>query len=232
MKTIVLDDITLRYGKHESRDEGVCWAEAVAWFAGEPHSDRPKCMCAVIAAMGRGLNDAMRSDAERVGLLQYVPKVVGTAGDGHAERRAWMAADWLIRTNLPRWMDATGLDGGAALRALPEIRSEADVQRARPLIDAAESAAWSIPASWSAAEAALFAAWSAGYARSARSASWSAAEAAAGCARVLEGSAAAVEEIAAELRRDAVRLFAEMIAIGSEDRPLYSCDFRTIELTA
>jgi hypothetical protein len=35
-----LDGIVLKSGAHDSRESGVCALEAVAWFAGLPHSDR------------------------------------------------------------------------------------------------------------------------------------------------------------------------------------------------
>lgn len=38
-----LRTVKLTYGGHESRERGVCLMEAVAWMAGEPHSDRPSC---------------------------------------------------------------------------------------------------------------------------------------------------------------------------------------------
>ena len=38
-----LDGIELKSGSHHARDHGVCVMEAVAWVAGEPHSDHPLC---------------------------------------------------------------------------------------------------------------------------------------------------------------------------------------------
>ena len=46
-----LDAITLARGAHDRRTDGVCVMEAVAWRAGEDHSDRPECASPVIAAL-------------------------------------------------------------------------------------------------------------------------------------------------------------------------------------
>ena len=53
----------------------------------------------------------MRSDEERASLRQYIPLLVGTAGDKDAdERRSWMASDWLVRICAPTWLRLAGLD--------------------------------------------------------------------------------------------------------------------------
>ena len=48
-----LDTITLDSGSHDRRTDGVCVMEAVAWWAGEDHSDRPECVSPVIGAFLR-----------------------------------------------------------------------------------------------------------------------------------------------------------------------------------
>ena len=108
---IDLDSVVLSSGAHSDRDDGTCLLEAAAWWAGEPHSDQPGCVSPVLAGFGRSWNDGMRSDEERASLRQYIPLLVGTAGDRDAdERRAWMAADWLVRTCAPTWLRRAGLD--------------------------------------------------------------------------------------------------------------------------
>ena len=56
--------ITLESGSHGSRAAGLCLLEAVAYFAGERHTDRPQCTCRVLGAYGRALNDRLM-DEER-----------------------------------------------------------------------------------------------------------------------------------------------------------------------
>lgn len=38
-----LDTIVLLKGNHRKREHGLCIMEAVAYFAGLPHSDHPEC---------------------------------------------------------------------------------------------------------------------------------------------------------------------------------------------
>jgi hypothetical protein len=171
--TIDLDHLTLDKNAHNDRDEGVCLLEAVAWFAGEPHSDHPECVCPVLGAFGRGLNDALPDD-RRQELVPLVPLLVGTHGDGYAERRAWMAADWQIRVYTPAFLDLAGIDTG--LRDLPEI-VDADTcrQAMGALTDAKQRAAAAGDAAWDAAgDAAGDAAWDAAW-DAARAAAWAAA---------------------------------------------------------
>lgn len=195
---------TLDRGAHDEGD-AMCAMEAVAWLAGEPWSDAPQCASPVIAAFMRSWNDAL-TDADRTRLLlPLLPDVIGTrTSDADEETRAWMAADWLVRVNLPAWLDRTpSLAAHAkALRGLRPIMSSAVAADGQSVIIAAGAAAWAAArsaggsAAWDAArdaagaaarDAARAAAWSAAWyaARdaagdAARAAVWSAAGAAAG----------------------------------------------------
>jgi hypothetical protein len=192
--------------------------EAASYIAGEPWSDHPKCVCPVISAFMRAWNDGL-PDGERTALLlPLLPKVLNTRGsDALAERRATMAADWLIRTHTVAWLRLAKLDKQADLLcALPEITAFAQVPSIRPTIeavrddanaawDAAGAAAWDAAgdaaraaagaAAWAAAGAA---AWDAAGAASraaagdaARAAAWDAAwDAARAAARAAAGAAA------------------------------------------
>jgi hypothetical protein len=113
-------------GSHASREEGLCIMEAVAYVAGEPHSDHPRCACPVIAAFARRLNDRM-SDTERQRLVAYIPRLVGSRATRTVERhRAYVAADFAVRD--------------AAVRALRSARRTADANklaRLPPIVDRA-----------------------------------------------------------------------------------------------
>ena len=63
--SIDLGTITLAKGGHETRDQGVCLMEAVAWWAGKDHTDRPPCVASVLGGYGRNLNDCL-PDQRRV----------------------------------------------------------------------------------------------------------------------------------------------------------------------
>src|SRR5262245_2190574 len=101
-----LSGIVLESGEHTSPEEGLCLLEAVAYIAGEKHSDHPACVCPVLAAFGRSWNDALDVET-RQRLKDYIPQMIGTAGDGNEDRRAWMCVDWLTRECAPAFFDLT-----------------------------------------------------------------------------------------------------------------------------
>lgn len=75
---IGLIEIILKAGGHSSRAQAVCAMEAVAWLAGEPHSDQPQCACPVIGSFMRSWNDAIQTDEKRNALLKpLLPLLVG-----------------------------------------------------------------------------------------------------------------------------------------------------------
>ena len=134
-----LDSIPLLRGAHDSNEQ-MCAMEAAAWIAGEEHSDRPRCVSPVLGAFVRSWNDAL-DDEERQALKPCIPRMIGTAGDGHDEERAWMAVDWLVRVCTPAWLDLAGLkDSAEALRSLPPI-TKATVGKAQPTVKEAREAA-------------------------------------------------------------------------------------------
>jgi hypothetical protein len=76
---IGLEGILLKSGAHSRREDGVCALEAVAWLAGEPHSDHPQCACPVIGAFLRSWNDSLPDEAVRTALLRpLLPLLIGT----------------------------------------------------------------------------------------------------------------------------------------------------------
>src|SRR5688572_13029700 len=99
-----LDTVTLLHGSHEADSGEMCAMEAVAWLAGEPHSDAPKCACPVIARLVIRLNDRMGSDdAMRTDLLRpLLPKIVGSRVPWEVMvKRAYLAADTAVRVFAP-----------------------------------------------------------------------------------------------------------------------------------
>lgn len=67
----------LSSGAHATSEQGVCAMEFVAWAAGEPHSDHPRCVDRKIASFVRTLND-IASDSERQRLLPHLLQTIGT----------------------------------------------------------------------------------------------------------------------------------------------------------
>ena len=209
MNTLNLDTLTLLKGAHDDAEAGMCLLEAVSYVAGEPFSDNPKCTSPVLGAFGRALNDVLPDD-KRQALRDYIPSMIGTAGDGLDEARSYLALDWLIRTHMPAFLalnEATR-EHATAVRALAPIVDMPTAERAGVVVraarDAAEAgwAAWVARAAW-VAEADSSAAWAAW---AAWSAAW-AAEAARDC----------LAPTVAELQDSAVQLMGRMISPMSDD---------------
>jgi hypothetical protein len=175
---------TFGKGAHESRDDGMCIMESVAYIAGEEHSDHPACASPVIAAFLRSWNDGIPSDARRRELLsEFVFRLPGTVASAEIElRRSWMCFDWLVRECAAEFMSLSpALQPHAViLRGLPEINAS-NVDMVVPVINAARDAARDA-AGDAAGAAAMDAAWAAAGAAArdaaraaARDAAWAAA---------------------------------------------------------
>jgi hypothetical protein len=200
--TLDLTTFTLASGGHSGPDNGACLLEWASYVAREPWSDHPECVCPVLGSFGRNLNDVL-PDAKRQLLKQFVPAsvqayaeatdeqrakwIIGTAGDGHAETRSYMALDWLIRTYLPAWLALTEripAHVAQAIRELPPIVDMASARAAGVLVRdacgkaAAAHAAARADARAAAGAAAHAAAWAAAHAAT-RAAAHAAAHAAA-----------------------------------------------------
>jgi hypothetical protein len=83
-----LESLRLAPGSHSSPREGICAVELASMLAGEKFSDRPRCVCRVVAGFLRTLNDRV-PHADRKRLIAYAERVVGTRADKrvtHARR--------------------------------------------------------------------------------------------------------------------------------------------------
>ena len=72
-----LDSVRLDPGAHRSPRDGVCLMELASLMAEEKFSDRPRCVCAVIAAFLRDWNDRS-GHAQRQHLRPYAKRVIGS----------------------------------------------------------------------------------------------------------------------------------------------------------
>ncbi len=134
LSTISIDDITLERGSHETGEEGRCFMEAVAFVAGEDHSDLPACVCPALGEFARRWNDHL-GEIDRQKMKPYIRLVIGTAGDGFGERRSWMMIDWCLREGLAVYCDARNLkDIARELKGLPEICDFDAAKRARDVL--------------------------------------------------------------------------------------------------
>lgn len=159
-----LDTITLSHGGHASPDAGMCAMEAVAYIAGEPHSDHPACVSPVIAAALRRWNDNLPDNATRDRLIKpLLPHVIGTAGSAAVEnRRAWMATDWLVRVHTPVWLRLAGFEDHArTLEGLERYVDAATARSNQSSVDAARAAVWAAVWDGEGAAAGVAAVWDA-----------------------------------------------------------------------
>lgn len=211
-----LEQITLDHGAHDSADDGMCVAEAMTYVTGQPFSDRPACVSLAIAAFLRRWNDALPVEPRQL-LKPYVLKALNTAtGPEHELRRSWLAADWLIRTAAPAWLERAGLEEDARqLRQLPELTSIETYEPARPLIQMARAHA--SKARIEARDRLRKAAWAA----EAAEAAWAAEAAGKSLAKIRQEARAAAEaafaELIGELQGSAFELLDRMIAVGRSE---------------
>ena len=95
-------------GSHLTRDDGMCIMEAVAYVAGEEHSDHPMCACPVISTFLRQWNDNLPTDDRQRLLGSFVFRLVGTKATAKIEeKRGTMALRWLITVFTPAMLDLT-----------------------------------------------------------------------------------------------------------------------------
>lgn len=122
----LIDQHPLRRGAHPSRDDGMCAMEMVAWLAGEPHSDEPRCACPVLAALVRAINDSLSDEARNRYLRPLVPQLVNTRGSAADERRrGQVLLDGLVRELVPAWLRRHRRhDEAQLLAALPPVRGQ------------------------------------------------------------------------------------------------------------
>jgi hypothetical protein len=141
-----LDTLYLDKGSHSSRQKGVCLLEAVAWLAGREHTDHPPCVSPVLGAFGRSFNDYLPDDQRQL-LRPFIPRMIGTAGDGKDAARLDIITAWMVHEYAPHWLYLAGLPEPAdKLRSLVVPRWPAAAA------DAADAAAIAaglfMPVSW------------------------------------------------------------------------------------
>jgi hypothetical protein len=118
-------DLVLKHGVHRTRKDGMSVLEAVAWLAGEKHSNAPDCVCPVISAFVRQLGNGIYDNETRTAVfVPLLSKLIGTRTDNVAimQRRAFIAADFAVREMAPLCLEVVSRDSVAAkLRSLVPI---------------------------------------------------------------------------------------------------------------
>jgi len=131
-KTLVdpLDEFLLTPGTHASPEDGMCAMEVVAFLAGGPHTDHPRCACPIVSGYVRHINDNMPDD-HRQRLLPYLPRLVDSVSEDHEQARheyfAWQA----VRVFAPAALRAQGYR-----RYARSLENAADLYRAHDIAEA------------------------------------------------------------------------------------------------
>jgi len=111
--------VRLSRGRHKSPQSGACVMELASMLGGEPFSDRPACVCPVIAGFLRVYNDRLDHET-RQDLYAYAAKVVGSRGSAATEEaRAARLVDWVQETRSAGW---TRLFVARRIRAIKQSR--------------------------------------------------------------------------------------------------------------
>lgn len=138
MSNFNLETYYLQNGNHQSRDEGMCAMEFVAYLANEPHSDAPSCVSPLITSFIISCNDRW-SDEDRQLLKPYLLKAIGTRDGKDMERAKVFAMHALTRIS-PHAIELIGLkDEADKMRACVDI--ESGIVAAEYAVNAAEFAA-------------------------------------------------------------------------------------------
>lgn len=133
-----LAEIILERLPHPRRSLRLTVLELAAWLAGEPHSDTPATVSAVLATYARWFAGALDDEA-RQQLKPLAPLLVGTAGVREAdEARVWVATDWLVRVQAPAWLEVAGLaDAAGRLAQLGPVTEDLELIRAVDVLSVA-----------------------------------------------------------------------------------------------
>lgn len=133
--------LLLSYGRHYGGDQRVCLLEAASLLGGEPKTDQPSCVCPVLAAFGRILNDEMGDDdvgdalrARHIAPL--VARLVGTRSTPAVERRrACLLVDAGVRKWAPLALRTVGRDVDAdELERLAPVDDSASASEASAVV--------------------------------------------------------------------------------------------------
>ena len=157
-----LKNIHLTKGYHRAKTPGEwCLMEAAAYISGESWTDHPKCVSPVLTSYGVALNDSWDDD-QRQKLIPFIPRLLGTAGDGQDKARSYLAIDWLLRIYTSTWVHLAGLTAEAS--ALREHTRIVDVPGVESIQTALLAAQATLPPMYSVArEATLPPMYSAAY---------------------------------------------------------------------
>lgn len=124
----------LRKGSSFNPRDGACLLDAVSWLVYGTLGDHPACVCPVLAAFGRGVNDAM-SNAGRQRLKNFILRLVDTVDPASEQARVEYLLWQAIHVFAPLTLNATGF-----LSEANQLRSGLQVAGAKAWVTAWASA--------------------------------------------------------------------------------------------
>lgn len=136
----------LRRGNSKNPRDGACLLDAVSWFEYGHLGDRPKCVCPVLAAAGRGINDTLPWDA-RQELKRFLPRLPGTVDEEAEPKRVEYLVQHLARDTVTIALEARGFQKEAkALRAATSMKdiflTAGSIERGLPYGKLRSSVGW------------------------------------------------------------------------------------------
>ena len=139
-----LTGITPSAGAHPAPPDGdppsgFCVMEKWAYVTDQPWTGHPENCCPTISAFLRRFNDTVdASGREEVDgwVFEHADLIAATADDGHRSARAYLAADWAVRTALPVSLRVAGIPRSAeVLQRSPEIVDTRSAQVASEIVN-------------------------------------------------------------------------------------------------
>lgn len=115
---------------------------AVAYVAGEPLSNRPRCTAPFLSVFTQAWGDSLRRADREALLLPFVPALVDARGGGERYLPS-MVLDWLVRENLPLWLRSVGREiRSDLLDVVPSPSDPETAERMSGHFDALVSGLW------------------------------------------------------------------------------------------
>jgi hypothetical protein len=132
-------------GNHSTRGQGMCVMEAVAYLAGEDHSDHPECASPMLSRLAIYINDCA-SGGIRDGLLSDLPwRMIGTKNEEAEAGRRQAVLELVLHEFLPKLMRKTGLNPDIASRL--KVGTQEECHKTRDCLSAIDME-WLSEAVW------------------------------------------------------------------------------------
>lgn len=152
VRVLDLDTVWLQPGMHGAPGPGshvpfMCLMEAISYIAGEPWSDRPRCVSPLLVGYGRMVND-LTDPHTRQKLKALIPSLLGTGRDRHQAQtddseRTFLLASSMMRRWLPDFLERKAhFKLEQKVRLLPAVVDDRSAAEVRNLLNDMRVEAW------------------------------------------------------------------------------------------